>query len=170
MTKAKVETMLKKEKKEASASSIDLNHLMQLKQLSSLVPQNIRCTNSRSLMTRRVTPCSTLCTSLIQRSLTHNYRSLFKRILDVLTDKAYTWYANLKLGTMHDQEHLVSFLNIKFFHAKAKVHPSRAWLHRPIFRRSPRRILRRFHERALDCCDQVDEEILVNVYLHVIAE
>lgn len=26
--------------------------------------------------------------------------------------------------------------------------------------------LRRFHEKAMDCCDSVEEEVLVNVYLY----
>lgn len=36
------------------------------------------------------------------------------------TDWPYTWYVNLKPGSMHDQEHLVSLFNTKFFCTEAK--------------------------------------------------
>lgn len=37
-----------------------------------------------------------------------------------LIDIAYTWYANLKLGSLHDFEHLISLFSSKFFCAKAR--------------------------------------------------
>lgn len=35
-------------------------------------------------------------------------------------DRTYIWYTNLKQRSMHDLEHIVFLLNIKFFNAEAK--------------------------------------------------
>lgn len=37
-----------------------------------------------------------------------------------LTNRAYTWYVNLKPGSLHHWEHLVSLFNTKFLYAEAK--------------------------------------------------
>lgn len=38
-----------------------------------------------------------------------------------LKEFSYTWYANLRPGSTHKFEHLVSLLNTKFFHPKVKL-------------------------------------------------
>lgn len=82
-----------------------------------------------------------------------------------LTNRAYTQYINLKPGSIRDYVLLVSLLNSKFFCAVAKF--SLAELDR--VRQYPGEDLdayiRRFCDRALDCCDLIEEKMLVDVYL-----
>lgn len=52
----------------------------------------------------------------------HNPDLFLKEFSKSLTDHAYTWYMNLKPGTVHDWEDLVSFFNTKFCCAKSQVY------------------------------------------------
>lgn len=84
----------------------------------------------------------------------------------MLIDRAYTWY---EPGLLHDWEHLMSLLKTKFL-CIAKF--SLAKLGRT--RRHPRVDLNayvmRFHERALDCCNLMAEEVIVDVCFHGMLE
>lgn len=83
-----------------------------------------------------------------------------------LIDRAYTWYLNLKPGTIQDWDHMVAAFNTKFFFAEAKY--TLAELGRTTQYASEDLDLnvKRFHDKALDYVDPVEEEILVNVCLH----
>lgn len=50
----------------------------------------------------------------------HNIDICLKELSKSLTDKAHTWYANLKPSTVHDWTHLVYQFNSKFFYAEAR--------------------------------------------------
>lgn len=49
---------------------------------------------------------------------THNVGLCLRVFSKSLTDRAYTWYINLKPGTMRDSRHFVSLFNAKFFMLK----------------------------------------------------
>lgn len=52
----------------------------------------------------------------------HDATVCLKEFSKSLTDRAYTWYVNLKLGSVRDFEHLVSLFNSKFFCAEVLPH------------------------------------------------
>lgn len=47
-----------------------------------------------------------------------------REFLESLTDCTCTWYVNLKLGSMHSWEHIVSLFKTKLFCAEAKFTPA----------------------------------------------
>lgn len=82
-----------------------------------------------------------------------------------LIDITYTCYVNLKPGMVHDWQHLLFLFNVKFFYAEAKFSlpelsciPQLSWKGLNIY-------LKRFHDKALDYCNPVEEEVLVNIFL-----
>lgn len=83
-----------------------------------------------------------------------------------LTDRAYTWYLNLKLGTIQDWDHMVATFNTKFFFAEAKYTLAEWGRTRQYAGEDLDLYVKRFHDKALDCIDPVEEEILVDVCLH----
>lgn len=50
-----------------------------------------------------------------------------RELSKLLTDHAYAWYVKLKLGTVHNWEHLVSLFNTKIFHIEAKFTLAELW-------------------------------------------
>lgn len=83
-----------------------------------------------------------------------------------LTDRAYTWYLSLKLGTIQDWEHMVSAFNTKFFFPEAKYTLAELGHTRQYAGEDFDLYVKRFHDKALDYVDLVDEEVLVNMCLH----
>lgn len=72
------------------------------------------------------------------------------------TNKAYTWYVNLKPWMVHDWEDLVSLFNTKFFHAEAKytlIELSRIW---QVLRRRVRCVHKEISLEALHYYDPVN--------------
>lgn len=60
----------------------------------------------------------------------------------------------------------MTLFNAKFFCGEARFTLSRTWSDQTIPRRGLGCLCERFHERALDCSDAVDEETLVDMCLH----
>lgn len=83
-----------------------------------------------------------------------------------LTDRAYTWYLNLKPGTIQDWDHMVATFNTKFFFAEAKYTLAELGRTRQYAGEDLDLYVKRFHDKALEYVDPVDEETLVNVCLH----
>lgn len=83
-----------------------------------------------------------------------------------LTYRAYTWYLSLKPGTIQDWEDMVGAFNTKFFFAEAKYTLVELGRTRQYAGEGLDLYVKRFHDKALDCVDRVDEEVLVNVCLH----
>lgn len=50
----------------------------------------------------------------------HDATLCLRELSKSLTDRAYTWYVNQKLGLLRDSEYLVSLFNFKFFSNEAK--------------------------------------------------
>lgn len=69
-----------------------------------------------------------------------------------LTNHAYTLYLNLKPGSAHDWEHVVSLFNNKFFYAETKFTLAELGKTRPYPREDSDVYVKRFHEKAIDFC------------------
>lgn len=82
-------------------------------------PSEYKVPNLRSLTTGRATPGST-CSLDSMGPHAHFANLYLKEFSKSLTDRTYTWYVNLKPGTVHDGEHLISLFNTNFFFAEAK--------------------------------------------------
>lgn len=50
----------------------------------------------------------------------HDVNLCLREFSKSLTDRAYTWYVNLKPGSVRNWEHLMSMFNAKSFYAKAR--------------------------------------------------
>lgn len=79
--------------------------------------------------------------------------------------RGYTWYANLKPGSIHDFEHLASLFNSKFFYVKTKFSLVKLGRVRQNLGEDLDAYIRRFLDRALYCCDPEEEKMLVDVCL-----
>lgn len=95
----------------------------------------------------------------------HDVDLCIREFSKFLIDRACTCYVNLKPGSMHNWEHLVSLLKQKFFSIGAELRRMR-W--HP--RENQDIYVRRFHENALDCYDQVAKQMLVDIHLHSMME
>lgn len=89
-------------------------------------------------------------------------RKFFKSI----TNRAYTWYFTLKLGSVHDWEQLMPTFKTKFFYAEAKFSLTELCQTRQHLGNDLDAYVRRFHEKAMDRCDSVAEEVLSNIWFH----
>lgn len=67
---------------------------------------------------------------------------------------------------MHDREHLVSLFYTKFFHAEAQFSVSKLGLIWEASGKDLDTYVKRFHDKAVDYCNPLEEEVLVNVCLH----
>lgn len=83
-----------------------------------------------------------------------------------LTDRAYIWYLSLELGIIQDWEHIVATFNTKFFFTEAKYTLAELGCTLQYACQDLDLYVKRFHDKALDCVDLVDEEVLVNICLH----
>lgn len=50
----------------------------------------------------------------------HDAHLCMRNFFKSLTDRAYNWYVNLKIGSTHDQEHLFSLFNTKVLYTIVK--------------------------------------------------
>lgn len=64
----------------------------------------------------------------------------------------------------------MSLFNTKFSHAQIKFSLTELDQRHQHPEEDPDAYMRRFPERVLDCCDLVNEEVLVDVCLHVMKE
>lgn len=79
-----------------------------------------------------------------------------------LTDQAYTWNNNLKPGSMHDWEHLISFSTLNISMSKRSSF-GRARKNVSIPMGGPGRVCKEFYGKALDCSVSMVEEVFVDV-------
>lgn len=165
-TATEAEAMLKREKKKASTTSTwDLNPPSSGVVAPKPYLPNTRCQSFRSLEgTKHQWACSSL--PRFHKPLSPRMELCFSKFSKSLTDRAYTWYINLKPRTIHDWEHMVSTFNTKFFYAEAKFTSAELGQTRH-YADDLDLYVRWFHEKGARLCDPVDEEVLVNVYLHV---
>lgn len=84
-----------------------------------------------------------------------------------LVDRAYTWYLNLKPVSIQNWEHLD--FNARFICAEAKFSLVELSRTREFAGEDLDLYMKGFHEKALDCCNTVDEETMVGVFLHGMA-
>lgn len=82
-----------------------------------------------------------------------------------LMNRAYTWYLSIKIGTIQDWEHTIATFNIKFFFIEAKYTLVELGRTRQYAGEDLDLYVKRFHDKVLDCVNQV-EEVLVTVFLH----
>lgn len=87
-----------------------------------------------------------------------------------LTNKAYTWYANLKPRSKREFEHLVSLFNSKFFCADAKFSLFQTQPHTSAPRGSLGHLCEKIPWQNSLLCDLVEEMMLVDVCLHGMTE
>lgn len=71
---------------------------------------------------------------------------------------------------MYSWEHLVSLFNTKFFCVEAKFTLAELGRTCPYQGEHLDAYVKRFHEKAMDCCDPVTEDALVDVCLHSVIE
>lgn len=95
----------------------------------------------------------------------HDANLCLEDLLKPITNRAYACYVNLKPSMVHDWEHLVSLFSTNFLHAEAKctlveLDKSRQYLGEDLDV-----YVRRFHEKALDYYNLLEEEIFINVFL-----
>lgn len=83
-------------------------------------PVEYEVRNSTSSMAVEATQGSMSYSSLILRACAHVSELYMREFSKSLTDRAYTWYVNLRASSVHDWEHLVSLYNVKFFYVEAK--------------------------------------------------
>lgn len=70
----------------------------------------------------------------------------------------------------YDWEHLVSLFSAKFFFVEAKFFLAELGRVRLRLREDVDTCVKRFHDKALGCCAPVEEEVFINVCLHVMLE
>lgn len=99
----------------------------------------------------------------------HKLELCLREFSKSLTDRAYVWYLYLRPGSIQDWDHLVTLLNAKFLCGEAKFTLAELGRTRQYSGEDLDTYVRRFPERALDCSDAVDEETLVYVCLHDMA-
>lgn len=98
--------------------------------------------------------------------LAHNPEQCLREFSKSLTNRAYVWFLNLKPGSNHDWDYLVTLFNAKFFCGEAKFTLAELGQTRQYQGEDLDIYVKRFSERAPDSSDAVDEETLVDVYLH----
>lgn len=103
-------------------------------------------------------------------SCAHNTNLYLKEFSKSLSDRAHTCYINLKPRTVCNWAHLVSHFNSKLFYVEAKFSLIELFHARQYSNKGLGVYLIRFHKKALDCCDSLDEELVVNVCSHGMAE
>lgn len=79
-------------------------------------------------------------------------------ILKSLIHRAYTWYLNLKSGLIQNCEHLVTVFNTKFSYGEVTFTLIEFGSTQQFPGEDVDLYVKKFHERALDCCDAVNEE------------
>lgn len=77
---------------------------------------------------------------------------------------------NLKLGSVHHWEQLGSLFNTKFFCAEAKFMLAELGRTRQYSREDLDVYMKRFCEKALDCCVPIAKDIFLEVCLHRIED
>lgn len=87
-----------------------------------------------------------------------------------LSDQAYILYVNFKPGLVHDKEHLVSLFNTKFFCVEANFTLAELGRMYQYPREDLDAYVKKFYENALDFCDLVADDVLVDVCLHDMIE
>lgn len=83
-----------------------------------------------------------------------------------LKNQAYTCYLILKPGTIQNWEHMVAAFKTEFFFIEAKYTLAELDRTRQCAGEDLDLYVKRFHDKALDCINPVDEEVLVNVCLY----
>lgn len=91
----------------------------------------------------------------------HNATLCFREFSMSLIDRAYTWYVNFKPRSMRDFKQLVPFFNAKFFCAEVKFSSTELGHRCQLSGEDLDAYIKRFHDIALDCCDPVEERMLV---------
>lgn len=99
----------------------------------------------------------------------HNLEFCLREFSKSLTDRTYVWYLNLKPGSIQDWDHLVTLFNDKFFCDEARFTLVELDRTRQYPGEDLNVYMKRFRERALDCSDVVNEENLVDIFLHGMA-
>lgn len=108
--------------------------------------------------------------SLVSSTLWENMRRIqnfyLRDFSKSLRNRAYTWYLSLEPGMIQDWEHMVATFKTKFFFAEAKYTLAELGRTRQYVGEDLDLYVKRFHDKALDCVDPVDEKVLVSVCLH----
>lgn len=152
MTRSEIEAIFRKEK---SSHLPKIGSLYtQSKRLPSPTPKKTRCLNLKNLSVNN-TKKHVVC-FLDFMGPTPQYQSLLDRVI--------------RVSDRHDV-HLLSQLETGHSKVLGAPHVPIQWqvlLHEAkfILSKDQNIYLRRFHEKAMDCCDSVEEEVLVNVYLY----
>lgn len=102
----------------------------------------------------------------------HDIELCLREFSKSLTDRAYTMYVNLKPGSVHYWEQLLSISSTKFVCVEPKI-SFLFWAKLSLLRQYPGQDLdlyiRRFHKKAIDCCDVVDEEICMVCWKDIVS-
>lgn len=80
-------------------------------------------------------------------------------------DRAYIWYANLKPGSVRYFEQLISLFNSKFFYAEPRFSLAELDCVQQHLGEDLDACIRTFYDRALDCCNTVEEQMRDDVCL-----
>lgn len=92
--------------------------------------------------------------------------TLPSRILQIPDQSSLYLVPDLKPGTIQDWEHMVATFKTKLFFAEVKYTLAELGCTQQYAGKDLDLYVKRFHDKALDYVDPVDEEILVNVCLH----
>ncbi|CAL9025182.1 unnamed protein product [Prunus brigantina] len=92
-----------------------------------------------------------------------DYNFRLREFSKSLTDRAYTWYTTLTLGSVCFWDDLASQFCKKYFQHEERVTTTQLNNTRQKHGEDPVDFLRRFRDLALDCYDEKDKEALVEI-------
>ena len=81
----------------------------------------------------------------------------------MLCDRAYTWYTDLKLGSIPTWDDIVDIFYTKYFHGEETTMLTTLQVTKQISSEDLMEYIKRFKDIALDCYDHCVEKMLVEM-------
>lgn len=164
MTKSTVEAMLKGEKEKTPVSVIflDLKHPYPDEVTSKPYPNGYVTPRFKKFLRRRATWWTCRSLPWFYGSACQWSRLCLRKFSRSLTDRTYTLFVTLKIGSVHDWS-IGVLAQHQIFLCQSQVYIGWNRKHTNFSERISTFMWNNFHKKALDCCDPIAEDSPVDV-------